>query len=58
MWPRTKRKPHARGAGLRAATDFELGIREPLAVTEPPTPAALLLLREEVDPHRYVIGRG
>lgn len=42
---------------VRAATGFELGIREPLAVTEPPTPAELLLLREEVDPHRYVIGR-
>jgi glutaconate CoA-transferase, subunit B len=44
-------------AQVRAATSFELGIREPLAVTEPPTAAELLLLREEVDPHRYVIGR-
>jgi glutaconate CoA-transferase subunit B len=42
---------------VRAATGFELGVREPLAVTEPPTPAELLLLREEIDPHRYVIGR-
>ena len=42
---------------VRAATGFELGVREPLAVTEPPTPAELRLLREEVDPHRYVIGR-
>jgi glutaconate CoA-transferase subunit B len=42
---------------VRAATSFELAVREPLAVTEPPTPAELLLLREEVDPHRYVIGR-
>jgi glutaconate CoA-transferase subunit B len=42
---------------VRAATGFELGIRQPLAVTEPPTPEELLLLREEVDPHRYVIGR-
>jgi glutaconate CoA-transferase subunit B len=42
---------------VRGATGFELGVREPLAVTEPPTPAELLLLREEVDPHRYVIGR-
>jgi glutaconate CoA-transferase subunit B len=44
-------------AQVRAATGFELGVREPLAVTESPTPAELLLLREEVDPHRYVIGR-
>jgi glutaconate CoA-transferase, subunit B len=44
-------------AQVRAATGFELGVREPLAVTEPPTPTELLLLREEVDPHRYVIGR-
>src|SRR5690242_7307132 len=36
---------------VRAATGFELGIRQPLAVTEPPTPQELLLLREEVDPH-------
>jgi glutaconate CoA-transferase subunit B len=40
-----------------AATGFELGVREPLAVTEPPTPSELLLLREEIDPFRYVIGR-
>jgi glutaconate CoA-transferase subunit B len=44
-------------AQVFAATGFELGVREPLVVTEPPTPAELLLLREEVDPHRYVIGR-
>jgi glutaconate CoA-transferase subunit B len=43
---------------VRAATGFELGVRELLAVTEPPTPAELLLLREEIDPYRYVIGRG
>jgi glutaconate CoA-transferase, subunit B len=43
---------------VRAATGFELGVREPLAVTEPPTPGELRILREEVDPHRYVIGRG
>jgi len=42
---------------VRAATGFELGVRQPLAVTEPPTSEELLLLREEVDPHRYVIGR-
>jgi glutaconate CoA-transferase subunit B len=42
---------------VRAATGFELGIREPLTVTAPPTREELLLLREEVDPHRYLIGR-
>jgi glutaconate CoA-transferase subunit B len=42
---------------VRAATGFELAVRQPLAVTEPPTPEELCLLREEVDPHRYVIGR-
>src|SRR6202035_2040192 len=42
---------------VRAATGFELGMREPLAVTAPPTEVELLLLREEVDPHRYLIGR-
>ncbi|HEY7313021.1 MAG TPA: CoA-transferase [Gemmataceae bacterium] len=42
---------------VRAATGFELGVRQPLAVTAPPTPEELKLLREEVDPHRYVLGR-
>jgi glutaconate CoA-transferase subunit B len=48
------------GVGLeqvRQATAFELGVRQPLATTLPPTPEELLILREEVDPHRYVIGR-
>jgi glutaconate CoA-transferase subunit B len=42
---------------VRAATGFELAVREPLAVTEPPTAGELRILREEVDPHRYVLGR-
>ncbi len=42
---------------VRAATGFELGVRSPLAVTEPPNPEELRILREEVDPHRYVLGR-
>ena len=42
---------------VRQATGFELGIREPLPVTPPPTEGELQVLREEVDPHRYVIGR-
>jgi glutaconate CoA-transferase subunit B len=42
---------------VRQATGFPLGVREPLATTEPPTALELRILREEVDPHRYVIGR-
>lgn len=42
---------------VRAATGFELGSAEPLGVTEPPTEAELTVLREEVDPHRYILGR-
>jgi glutaconate CoA-transferase subunit B len=42
---------------VRAATGFELGVRGPLAVTEPPTAHELKILREEVDPYRYVLGR-
>jgi glutaconate CoA-transferase subunit B len=48
------------GVGLekvRAATGFELHVREPLALTEPPSEEELRILREEVDPHRYCIGR-
>jgi len=43
---------------VRASTGFELGAAEPLAVTAPPTEEELRILREEVDPRRYVIGRG
>jgi glutaconate CoA-transferase subunit B len=42
---------------VRAATGFELGRREPLATTVPPTDRELQILRDEVDPHRYIIGR-
>jgi glutaconate CoA-transferase subunit B len=42
---------------VREATGFELGAREPLAATPPPTDAELHILREEVGPHRYIIGR-
>jgi glutaconate CoA-transferase subunit B len=42
---------------VRAATGFALGLAEPLGVTEPPGDTELRILREEVDPHRYVIGR-
>jgi glutaconate CoA-transferase, subunit B len=42
---------------VRAATGFELGVCEPLDTTTPPTEHELHVLRTEVDPHRYVIGR-
>lgn len=43
---------------VQKATGFELGVKEPLVTTAPPTELELRILREEVDPHRYVIGRG
>jgi glutaconate CoA-transferase subunit B len=42
---------------VRQATGFELGVREPLLTTPTPTEQELCILREEVDPHRYIIGR-
>jgi glutaconate CoA-transferase subunit B len=42
---------------VRAATGFELGVREPLVTTEPPTVHELQILRDEVDPYRYILGR-
>ncbi len=42
---------------VQANTGFELSVKEPLHTTEPPTHAELRILREEVDPHRYLLGR-
>ena len=42
---------------VQANTGFALGVREPLPTTAPPTDEELRILREEVDPHRYIIGR-
>ena len=42
---------------VRNATGFDLGAEEPLLTTSPPTDLELCILREEVDPHRYLIGR-
>jgi glutaconate CoA-transferase subunit B len=42
---------------VRQATGFHLDVREPVASTQPPTDEELKILREEIDPHRYVIGR-
>lgn len=42
---------------VRANTDFELLVRKDVRETEPPAAHLLRILREEVDPHRYIIGR-
>lgn len=42
---------------MREKTGFPLLFQEPLAETPPPTEEELRVLREEVDPYRYVIGR-
>ena len=43
---------------VQAETGFELLVREPLATTPAPDDISLATLRNEVDPHRYIIGRG
>jgi glutaconate CoA-transferase subunit B len=43
---------------VRERTGFELLVCEPLGTTPPPDPQQLAILRTEVDPHRYIIGRG
>ena len=42
---------------VKKATSFELAVRQPLATTQQPTEEELQILRCEVDPHRYIIGR-
>jgi glutaconate CoA-transferase subunit B len=42
---------------VRVNTGFELGVREPLTQTAPQTEQELQILRDEVDPHRYLLGR-
>jgi glutaconate CoA-transferase subunit B len=42
---------------VQAATGFALEAVSPLAETPPPGKEELHLLRDEVDPHRYVLGR-
>lgn len=42
---------------VRENTGFSLAVAESLATTPPPTERELTILRDEVDPHRYVIGR-
>ena len=43
---------------VQANTGFELAAREPLLTTAVPSEAELCILRDEVDPFRYIIGRG
>jgi glutaconate CoA-transferase subunit B len=49
--------PGVTGEQVKKATGFAMGFREPVSETKPPTAEELHILREEVDPHRYVIGR-
>jgi glutaconate CoA-transferase subunit B len=49
--------PGIKLAQVQEATAFELGVREPVMTTTPPSDLELKILREEVDPMRYMIGR-
>jgi glutaconate CoA-transferase subunit B len=42
---------------VRARTGFELLLKDPVGVTLPPESETLRVLREEVDPHGYILGR-
>lgn len=42
---------------VRAATGFQLEFADHVTSTEPPTAEELHILRDEVDPHRYILGR-
>lgn len=42
---------------VRNQTGFDLAFPDPTPTTPPPSPGVLKILREQVDPHRYVIGR-
>ena len=42
---------------VRKATSFTLEVADPLQTTPAPTEHELNLLRTEVDPHRYILGR-
>lgn len=43
---------------VQASTGFTLRAQKDLPVTTPPSDLELAILRDEVDPHRYIIGRG
>lgn len=42
---------------VKESTDFELLVRKNLTTTEEPSQDVLKILRNNVDPHRYIIGR-
>lgn len=42
---------------VRAATGFDLTVADPLATTPAPTDREMAILRTEVDPNRYILGR-
>jgi glutaconate CoA-transferase subunit B len=42
---------------VQAKTGFELGQCESVQTTQTPAPATLEILRNDVDPHRYILGR-
>lgn len=50
--------PHVTLDEVRDNTGFELLVKEPLQLTPTPDDEQLRVLREEVDPHCYIIGRG
>jgi glutaconate CoA-transferase subunit B len=42
---------------VRAATGFELAVHDPLGSTAEPNERELDILRNDVDPGRYILGR-
>ena len=42
---------------VRAATGFRLELAGGITTTEPPSVEELRILCEDVDPHRYILGR-
>jgi glutaconate CoA-transferase subunit B len=42
---------------VKAATGFELGLADPVTTTQEPSEDQLRILRTEVDPGRYILGR-
>jgi hypothetical protein len=48
------RRPHKRGSALPC---FEILAAPGVKQTEPPEKEELRILREEIDPYRYIIGR-
>ena len=50
--------PNVRLSDVQERVGFDLLVLDPLAETRPPDPKTLEILRREVDPHRYIIGRG